>query len=203
MGKVLLLLGLLGVGAACAEATDGVDPNELAWPADEAAAGESPGAAGQDGGKKPVVRSDAATGSVRISEISGSGEWIELLNEGTAAAVLSGLKIADRDKDTGGPKLEDAVTFAVGAILAPGAFAIVRGGGADAGKPCPGSPSVCVAAEFGISSKNGETIFLLDEADAVVEAVEFPPSEGVPATQTWCKKGEAFAACTETPAAKN
>jgi hypothetical protein len=170
---------------ACSEATDGLDPGGplVASPTDaQEGGGESASSDGeaQDGGAS--LARDATTmtrSAIVINEISGSGEWIELVNAGASAVDLAGWKVADREKDTGGPKLAEAVTFDPGTVLSPRAYVVVKGGGLDAGKPCPEGPqSYCVLAEFGISSKNGETVFLLWPDGGIAGEAVLPPSDG-------------------------
>jgi len=119
---------------------------------------------------------NVSASSVVINEISGGDEWVELVNSGTAAQDLAGYKLADRDKDTGEPKLTEAVTFPSNTVLSPRAYVVVRGGGTgDAGKPCPdGGQSYCFQADFGISNKNGETLFLLAPDGGTAGRVVYP-----------------------------
>lgn len=149
------------------------------------------------------------TSVLLINEISGGDEWIELVNSSAATFDASGFVLADRDKETGEPKLSEAVTFPSGTALEPGAYLLVRGGGlGDAAKACPGPDAgVCFHAEFGISNKNGESLFLLDPGATVVGKVVYPPnaSQGsfsysrVPNADP----NAAFATVKETPGAAN
>ncbi len=178
-----LSTGAVAAAAACSEATDGLVP--MPTSGDGAAVDETTadGAPADPDRTSDAARPtfDAATTSrsvVLLNEVSGSGEWIEIVNAGTSAVDISGWKVADTDKDTGGPKVGEAAVFLAGTVLSPRAYALVKGGGVDAGKPCPnGDQSYCVFAEFGISNKNGETIFLLDPKDAVLGSVVFPPND--------------------------
>lgn len=120
--------------------------------------------------------SNESSSALLINEISGGDEWIELVNSGDVDFDLGGHQLADRDKTTGAPKLEEAVVFPAGTVLAPHAYLLVRGGGTgpDA-KPCPGPDAgVCFHAAFGISNKNGETLFLLDPAQTLIGKVVYP-----------------------------
>jgi hypothetical protein len=123
-----------------------------------------------------------------INELSPGDEWIELVNAGASPEDLAGFRLADRDKSTGEPKLAEAVTFPSGTTLAPGAYLLVRGGGVgDAGRPCPdGGQSACFNAAFGISRKDGETIFLLQPDGGVSGKVVLPPSS-VDAGASWAR----------------
>ncbi len=85
----------------------------------------------------------------------------------------------------------------------------MKGGGLDGGgKPCPdGGQSYCFNAEFGISNKNGETIYLLDDKGSVVGTAVYPPS-AVPSSDSWGRipNGDptgTFVATTPTPGAAN
>lgn len=160
---------------ACSEATDGVVPDGGTAGVDAAAEGGG-GGGGDASPSTPDASIEAGSARVLINEISGGDEWVELVNPGPSAEDISGFGLADTDKDTGGPKLGEAVTFPEGTILSPNAYVVVRGGGVDAGKSCPdGGQSYCFFAEFGISNKNGETIFLLDRGQQVVGQVVYPP----------------------------
>lgn len=201
---------------ACSEATDGEDLRPTFPSAgsdvDGAADGDSTDA-GKADGDAPKPSYDATTTSqtvVLLNEISGGDEWIELVNAGTTALDVSGFRVADRDKDTGGPKVSEAAAFEPGTILSPRAYALVKGGGADAGKPCPaGGWSYCVFGEFGISSKNGETIFLLWPDGGVAGSVVMPPADsGAPKDATWSRVPSGtpdggFALRSASPGARN
>jgi len=173
---------------SCSEATDGVTP--------PAAVGQ-PGAEagpGSDGSANPVGdatdRPDPpviTASDVLLNEISASGEWIELVSAGNAAVDISGFRVADLSKD-GGPKLSESVKFPAGTILSPKAYALVQGGGLDGGgKPCPdGGQSYCFNAEFGISNKNGETLYLIDTTGTVVGTAVYPPA-AADAGESWAR----------------
>jgi hypothetical protein len=174
--------------SACSEATDGVVPDAAVEPGEGGATGDGAAAPTDGGGAKadagpPLTAGDS---SVLINEISASDEWIELVGSGTSAVDVSGFRLAD-SKD-GGPKLDEAVTLPPGTILSPKAYLIVQGGGLDGGgKACPdGGQSYCFNAEFGISNKNGETLFLIDSADAVVGTVVYPP-QGAASGESWSR----------------
>ncbi len=115
--------------------------------------------------------------SVLINEISGGDEWVEIVNSGQGPEDIGGYRLADRDKVTGEPKLSEAVTFPPSTLVPKGGYVVVRGGGtADAGKPCPdGGQAHCFNAEFGISNKSGETLFLLAPDGGTLGKVVYPP----------------------------
>jgi len=194
---------------SCSESTDGVVP--------DAASTAPPLADGSvaDGGGSPTDAATKADAPVitaspaLLNELSPSDEWIEIVGTGATAIDISGFRVADSEKDGGGPKLSDSVKFPSGTILSPKSYLIVKGGGLDGGgKPCPdGGQSYCFNAEFGVSNKSGETIYLLDDKGDVVGTVVYPPS-AVPSSDSWGRipsgdpKG-AFVATVPTPGAAN
>jgi hypothetical protein len=203
--------------AACAEAADGPSsPTATALDSGPSSSTDGSSTTPTDPTSKPPKDSSApidagsnlSSGSILINEISGSGEWIELVSVGTQATDLSGYKIADRNQDTGEPKIEDAFTFPAGTVVSPRVYVIVQGGGGDAGKPCPdGGQSYCFSARFGISNKNGETIFLLAPDDKVVGKVVYP-KDGSSGDKSYSRlpsgdPSASFEAVTQTPGAAN
>jgi hypothetical protein len=131
-----------------------------------------------------------------------------LVASGTTPADLSGFRVADEDK-AGGPKLAEAATLPPGTVLSPHSYLLVQGGGLDGGgKPCPdGGFSYCVNAAFGISNKNGETLYLIDKAGAVVGTATYPPLAAA-AGESWSRlpSGDpsgAFGKGTPTPGGPN
>jgi hypothetical protein len=194
---------------SCAESTDGFVP-DAASTAPPFADGSVPDGGGTptDGATKadaPVVTASPAL----LNEISPTGEWIEIVATGSTAIDLSNYRVADSEKDGGAPKLEDAVKLPSGTILSPKSYLLVQGGGLDGGGvACPdGGQSYCFNAEFGVSNKAGETIYLLDETGAVVGTAVYPPS-AVPSGDSWGRipsgdpKGS-FVATVPTPGAAN
>lgn len=207
----VLVLGPAAV-YACSEATDGLLPPSPPQEEDGGSAtdDDEPEADPESSSGRPG-KVDAATVSksvVLLNEISGSGEWIEIVNSGTSSVDISGWHVADRDKDTGEPKLEDAITLPAKTKLAAGAYAVVKGGGIDGGKPCPeGGQAFCIHAEFGISNKNGETIFLLLPDGGVAGSAVYPP-DAAASGDSWGRipsgdeKGD-FQLNAATPGAEN
>lgn len=211
--RILVLASLLVPALAalltssCSESTDGVVPTAeggtLDGSAHDGATGVAPdGAALTDG-------ATVTLSSVLLNEIAADEEWIELAASRTAAVDISGFKVADSEKDGGGPKVDEAATFPPGTILSPKSYVIVQAGGLDGGgKACPdGGQSYCVKAEFGISNKNGETLYLLDDKGAVVGSAIYPP-KAAGAGETWGRVPNAdpkgtFAATVPTPGAAN
>lgn len=203
--------------AACAEAADGpsspaattVDSGSSSSTDASAATTTDATTSNPKDSSAPIdAGSNVSSGSILINEISGSGEWIELVSVGTQATDLSGYKIADRNQDTGEPKIEDAFTFPAGTVVSPRVYVIVQGGGGDAGKPCPdGGQSYCFSARFGISNKNGETLFLLAPDDKVVGKVVYP-KDGSSGDKSYSRipsgdPSASFEAVTQTPGAAN
>lgn len=206
----LITTGLLGVAAyACQETlVDSVDGGVIAFDgsvvvADAGADSPPPKLdAALDAGPKFDAGSNITVEQVMINEISGGDEWVELVNSGDASFDLKGYVLADRDKTTGEPKLDEAVTFPPGTIMAPGTYILVRGGGTgDAGRPCPdGGQSACFNAEFGISNKSGETLFFIAPDGGTAGKVVYPPdAAGSGKTYARIPSGVATAGFQEAP----
>lgn len=177
--RVYAVMAVVSAAYACSEATDGLPQYDvIVTPID--GGGEVSDEAPAET-KKPPKQFDAATvttGVVLLNEIGVKEEWIEVVNAGDGEVDVSGWQIADRDKDTGEPKLADAVTFPEGTTLRARGYLLVKAGGADGGDPCPDAPApkpACLHAEFGISNKNGETIFLLAGDGGVQGTAVYPP----------------------------
>ena len=172
------------VSLSCAESTDGVTP-VVADASSPDGTTVSPGPTANDGAAAPDSPMVTAS-SVLINELSPTAEWVELVSTGSTALDVSGFRVADSEKDGGGPKLKDAVTFPDGTIMSPKTYLIVQGGGLDGGgKHCPdGGQSYCFNAEFGVSNKSGETLYLLDKGGAVVGTAVYP-AMGAPSGDTW------------------
>ena len=192
---------------ACSESTDGAVPVVAPTTADGAAneTGSAPG----DGALPPRDGAVVTASSVLLNEIAADEEWVELVASGATAVDVSGYRLADSEKDGGGPKLGEAATFPDGTILSPKAYVIVQAGGLDGGgKACPdGGQSYCFHAEFGVSNKSGETLYLIDKAGAVVGSAIYPP-KAAQAGETWGRLPNAdpagqFALTTPTPGGAN
>ncbi|MCW5837834.1 MAG: lamin tail domain-containing protein [Labilithrix sp.] len=217
MRRLFVLFTLASVAVwACSESTDGLIPpaptDGASTDGADAASGSS-GSSGSSGASPDPDKGtfDATTGSssvVLINEISASDDWIELVNSSATAVDLGGWKVADSDKKTGKLKLDDAVTFPPNTKLPAGAYGLVRAGGLDSGEPCPAGDHVfCVLAEFGISNKDGESVFLLDADGEIVGTVVYPP-EAASGGDTWGRipNGDAngaFERTAATPGAPN
>ena len=211
MRRVIVLFASLALPSAlafaCSESTDGAVPVAV------------PGAGGGGASETSTPTIDGETprgdgavvtaSSVLLNEISADQEWIELVASGTTAVDVSGFKVADSEKDGGGPKLDEAAKLPPGTILSPKAYLIVQAGGLDGGgRACPdGGQSYCVNARFGVSNKNGETVYLVDSSGAVVGSAIYPPKAAA-AGETWGRLPNAdpagqFAITTPTPGAPN
>jgi hypothetical protein len=188
LGFVCLCVSIASASLAafsCAESTDGAVPAASTAPplADGSAA---------DGGGSPTdgaAKTDAPLVTVSpalLNEISPTHEWVEIVGTGGSAIDLSGFSVADSEKEGGAPKLSDAVKFPSGTVLSPKAYLLVQGGGLDGGGvPCPdGGQSYCFNAQFGVSNKSGETIYLLDDKGTVVGTAVYPP-HAVDAGDSW------------------
>jgi hypothetical protein len=179
---------------ACAESNDSAVGS---FGADSGTGTDGGGVVAADGGgggstvdgSTPVQDGGVVSTAIVINEISGKGEeWIELVNASKVAVDISGYGLTDRDKEGGAPKPGDIVTFPAGTILSPNAYLLVSNPPSDAGADasvCPaGGQSYCVKSKFGISNKDGDTIYFLDPAEAVIGKEDYPA--GVVATgQTW------------------
>lgn len=151
------------------------------------------------------------TAKLAINEIRAVTEdWLEILNVDDVEANLSGMALADQDTN-GTPKLAEAVRFVDGEKLAPGAYLLVVANLKDV-TPGPqttclmmGGPSRCYHATWGVSSSNGEQVFLLSPKDLVLDTVLYPVN-AVMDGQSYCRlpNGDGmFAACAPTPGAAN
>lgn len=215
--RLVALIGIASSSAAlillsCSEATDGlVPPNRVESEAGgESSAASSTSSTSSSSGSSGANRDATTTSSspILLNEIAGDKEWIEIVNSGSQAIDLSGWRVADVNKDTGEPKLEEAATIPNGTSLAASDYGMILGGGLDAGKSCPtGGQKFCVLAEFGISTKNGETIFLVDKSGAVVGQVVYPPDAAAP-DRSWSRLPNAdpqgtFRLTTATPGGPN
>lgn len=173
----------------------------LAVACTEAAEPYAPGSSISDGGGATDASTDASKpkkdaasapgsdgGSAVINEISGEKEWVELYNRGGVPLALAGYKVADRSKDAGTPKMSEAFTFPAGTTLEANGYLIVAGNApADGGPaPCPSGVSECFSAEWGISNKAGDTLYLLAADDSVIDEAEYPAGS-VPAGSSWSR----------------
>lgn len=212
--RTVVFVSLLAASAAayaCSESTEGVVPPSEA---ERTGDGSTPSPSPTNGvtPSNPVPSADGGqvtTAGVLINEIDADDDWIELLNPGSTPVDISGFMLADSEKDGGAPKPSEGVLFPSGTVLAPGAYLLVQAGGLeDGGVPCPGDGvATCFNAEFGISHKDGETVYLLDATGGVAGSVVYPPSAAV-AGASWSRlpsgdPSAAFASGKRTPGAAN
>jgi hypothetical protein len=193
---------------ACSEAAD------LAPDAGEETTSDAGTSTGNDGGAittndsggvTPI--SDAGTGGVVLNEVCGKGDnWVELFNPTTGAIDVSSYAVADTEKDGGGPKLSDAVSFPSGTVLSPNSYLVVAGTNGDAGSTCPdGGQSYCFPATWGISNKSGESVYVLDPHGAIAEQADYPANT-LTDGQTWGRLPNgsgSFTTTAATPGAAN
>lgn len=165
--------------------------------------------AGTDAGQPTVdagpVTTDAGQGLVRINELATSdGDFVELVNTGTADFDLSGYRLADRDASDGGPKLSEALTFPQGTTLPAGAR-LLAPEGSPPGSACDAGSAPCLLVGFGLSNGGGDTVFLIDASGVPVDEVVFPPG-GHAAGQSWSRIPDGtgpFQAAPRSPGAPN
>jgi hypothetical protein len=147
-----------------------------------------------------------------INEISAKGDdWVEIGNLSGTDVVLAGLAIAD-DDGTGNPDMSNPTTFAAGASIPAHGYVLVLAGQNDDGggmlqTSCLDSsgPASCYYTSWGISSSNGDEIFLLDASGAVLTSVPYP-ADAVPDGDSYGRLPDmtgAFTSTTPTPAAPN
>lgn len=218
--RISLVLSLASLAAfACSESRNtsrSIDnlPTEIGTDdstSDVSDAGTSKSKKDSSSTSPPVEIHEAggAVAKIVINEVSGKGEWLEIMNAGTEAVDLTGFAITDRDQDDGGPNLDHAVTFPKGLILSPNSYIIVvgleAGISADAGLCPAGGWSYCLFGEFGISDKKGETMYLLDDKKGIIADVAYPANT-VAETDTWGRVPNGtgpFTSATSTPGGAN
>jgi len=170
----------------------------------------STGTGGGGGSSTSSGSGGASIDGLVINEIDASDEWVELYNAGASTVDLGGLKIADYDDATQGPKVDEAMQFPSGTTLAAGEYLFVIG---DITDPQPGpqtancdpGPTPCYHVAWKISGSGGDTIYILDEADVGALHQEYPP-DAVADGQTYGRLPNgtgSFAACAPTPGAEN
>lgn len=209
------LLLTLGVLAACAEVQDSpVHISRPPPPPVSTPAGPTANPTPEPSG--PSVASVPGNGQgllprVVINEISGDGDWLELYNAGEGEAALSDLTLAAKAKGADTPDLDTALRFAEGERLAAHGFALIAGK-----KGTPSSqlqadclPAIatgsCYAVTFGISDKDGDSLFLLDNTGTIIARVDYPAAT-VPKGQSWARTSdgsETFAVSAASPAGAN
>jgi hypothetical protein len=153
-------------------------------------------------------------GRMVINEVRAIGDdWVELMNAGSAPVDLSGMGLTDTDTnvDGGAPRVSGAVRFPSGTIVMPGQYVVVLAGLSDAGSGTEmnclmGAVMRCFTTTWGISATRGETVYLLDASNRIVEEVLHPPDTMIMAGQTWARIPNGtgrFAIGVPTPGAEN
>lgn len=132
---------------------------------------------------------------VVINEISVDGEdWVELYNTTSADVTFpAGFRLTDRNNDTMGPKVGMDFEGAdlAGQTIAAGGYLVALQPEDDMGTPtfsCTDVPAgvPCVEFGMGLSQGNGDVVYLIDMADAVVLAEEVAAGAvGDGADETW------------------
>lgn len=161
--------------AACSESRE--LPDVVVRAQDASVGSDAPvdeGPAGADAATRRDERTTNPPGAgVVINEVNAQGDdWIELYNAGASSVDLSNHAIADSD-DMGAPRADRALRLPAGTMLAPRTYLFVRADVADATEgpqtACAPGPSPCFHIDWGISASNGETVFLLDGDDRVLD----------------------------------
>jgi hypothetical protein len=203
---------------ACAEVAPASGPDARA-PADADAPSDTAPEPDAPPSDAAVVADAAPDGGpvagLVINELrAAGGDWIELLNTGAGPLDLSGLRVADLDETTGGPKLAEAAILPAGLSLASGARLVVA---ADVAAPreglqsdcLEGAVASCVEAVYGLSSSRGDRVFVVAAAtdDVLLEAAyPAPAAAAVADGQTWARLPDGtgpFAPAAPTPGAPN
>lgn len=204
--KLSLLLLLAGVG--CAGGNSGSTTFDAGGRLDAATdSGIDGGSTESDSGTDAGV--DAGPqGTMAINEIQSAGtDWIEVVNVSGGALDVSGWIITQAD-DAGDPEIDRGAVVPAGTALTAGQRIVVlndMGGGEGWQTECEGLVDECLYADFGISASNGDTLFVLDADEEVMDEVLF---EGglEDAAQTFRRlpdgTGE-FSAGTATPGTEN
>lgn len=203
--KHILTICTLGLLLACSEAADPVE-DDASVGGTTSTGGMGTGATGNTGGTTSTGGSPA--GVLVINELSASGDdFVELFNGGMTPIDTAGLRVAD--DDNGAPKLDEAVDIS-GRTVMPNEYVFILVGLDTMAMPgeqtdCGPGPSPCFQGAFGISNGSGDTIYLVDGADAVLTSVAIP-GNAVADGQTYSRipngTGD-FAAGTPTPGAEN
>jgi len=139
-----------------------------------------------------VDLSDALVGELVINEMEGIGDdWIELYNAGMDTIALDGFGIAQASGTSGPPDLGSAVVFPAGTSMSPGSYVLIVGKQLMVGPTtsCFGLAPSCFGVTWGISSSNGEGMYIMRPNSTPLALVVYPPPTnegGAPVSgQTW------------------
>lgn len=169
---------------------------------------------GGEGGSAPGPGPGSEEIVINEFSVVGATEWLELANKGSAAFDLSDYGLADTDKTTQEPKVEDAMRFPPGTKIEAGGYILVLVSKKDLPPGpytkdlcLPNGPESCFYATFGVSASTGETVHFLAPNNTVITKAAYPTTVAPdPLTQSACRvpdlTGE-FAVCPQTPGAAN
>jgi hypothetical protein len=140
-----------------------------------------------------------ATSPIVINELAASdGDFVELFNPTANSVDISGFTVADRDTTNGGPKLAEGLVLPAGTLMAAGAHLLFLSGTvAGPLTSCGAGVSSCFGVLFGLSATNGDGVYLLNAAGAVVAQVEYP-ANGHGAGHSWGRLPNGIGAFQET-----
>ena len=137
-------------------------------------------------------------------------DWVEILNVDTVEGDLSNVGLTDKAVD-GTPQLTDVMRFPEGTKLGPGEYVLIVANlktampGVQTTCLMTGGPATCYQASWGISSANGDRVYLLSPTDEIVDAATYGVN-AVPDTQSVCRLPDGtgdFVPCAPTPGVVN
>jgi hypothetical protein len=168
--RAALALPVAAALSACSHArlsdSGAADPGPAADTADPADGAGTGGAGGADGGEDldPPGFSGLSDSGVYLNELvsdpSEGPDWIELVNLGGADVDLSGWGLTDQWADGGRWAVPD------GTVIRAGAYLLIAADDGD-------SAGEGLSAAFKLSA-DGETVTLVDAANALADEVELP-----------------------------
>jgi Lamin Tail Domain len=182
--------GSSATGGAGAGGSSGVTEGGSGTAGSDAATGGSAGTMGAGGttggggtmgggGTAPACNSDAGLGPVVINELDAeTPDFVEIFNTGSAACDLAGFKVTDAVGVNTAPKLAEALVFPPNTVIAAGGFVVVPAVNQPS-QPvgpitCFGTVFPCYPAIYGISSTDGERVFLLAPGDVTIDTADWP-----------------------------
>ncbi len=104
--------------------------------------------------------------AIVINELQGIGsyDWIELYNPGTDSFVLDGYGVTQAQGSVGAPDLPSLLVFPQNTTVTPGGFVFILCKQLSQGGPVTGCATLatsCFTVTWGISSSEGEIVYLL------------------------------------------